>query len=78
MGQKCLLWGILGHGWDTLLHMNFADFHMTWKFKSLILLKKTHALGRSLVIFKNPVSRRLCGTYCRSIYFRQNGRQNRA
>ncbi|EFI3477132.1 hypothetical protein AD37_2108 [Escherichia coli 1-110-08_S4_C3] len=37
--------------------MNFADFHMTWKFKSLILLKKTHALGRSLVIFKNPVSR---------------------
>ncbi|EOY3707468.1 TPA: hypothetical protein ACV19N_004695, partial [Escherichia coli] len=57
MGQKCLLWGILGHGWDTLLHMNFADFHMTWKFKSLILLKKTHALGRSLVIFKNPVSR---------------------
>ncbi|PBO94717.1 preprotein translocase subunit SecY [Escherichia coli] len=37
--------------------MNFADFHMTWKFKCLIILKKIHALGRSLVIFKNPVSR---------------------
>ncbi|KJH05984.1 preprotein translocase subunit SecY [Escherichia coli] len=37
--------------------MNFADFHMAWKFNALIMLKKTHALGRSLVIFKNPVSR---------------------
>ncbi|ENT8660638.1 hypothetical protein ACFGUG_004223, partial [Shigella flexneri] len=57
MGQKYLLWGILGHDWDTLLHMNFADFHMTWQSNALIILKKTHALGRSLVIFKNPVSR---------------------
>ncbi|ETE23442.1 hypothetical protein V415_09675 [Escherichia coli LAU-EC10] len=52
-----MLWGILGHDWDTLLHMNFADFHMTWQSNALIILKKTHALGRSLVIFKNPVSR---------------------
>ncbi|EOZ7722874.1 hypothetical protein ACQWMM_002930 [Escherichia coli] len=50
-------WGILGHDWDTLLHMNFADFHMAWQSNALIILKKTHALGRSLVIFKNPVSR---------------------
>lgn len=27
-GKKILFWGIMGHGWDTLLHMNFADFHM--------------------------------------------------
>ncbi|EGF7407472.1 hypothetical protein F6S98_18295 [Escherichia coli] len=57
MGQKYLLWGILGHDWDTLLHMNFADYYMTWQYNALILLKKTHALGRSLVIFKNSVSR---------------------
>ncbi|EAO5074020.1 preprotein translocase subunit SecY [Salmonella enterica] len=37
--------------------MNFADFHMTYQFNTLIILKKTHALGRSLVIFKIPVSR---------------------
>ncbi|AQV71846.1 hypothetical protein BE932_04880 [Escherichia coli] len=57
MGQKYLLWGILGHDWNTLLHMNFADFYMTWKYNALILLNKKHALGRSLVIFKNSVSR---------------------
>ncbi|ECG9349016.1 preprotein translocase subunit SecY, partial [Salmonella enterica] len=27
------------------------------QFNTLIILKKTHALGRSLVIFKIPVSR---------------------
>ncbi|PCQ86489.1 preprotein translocase subunit SecY [Escherichia coli] len=30
---------------------------MTWKYNALILLNKKHALGRSLVIFKNSVSR---------------------
>ncbi|TJE73609.1 preprotein translocase subunit SecY [Escherichia coli] len=37
--------------------MNFADLHMIFQSNALIILKKIHALGRSLVIFKNPVSR---------------------
>ncbi|NYY22374.1 preprotein translocase subunit SecY [Escherichia coli] len=41
--------------------MNFADFYMTWKYNALILLNKKHALGRSLVIFKNSVSRSKSG-----------------
>ncbi|KYR61974.1 hypothetical protein AML55_10910 [Escherichia coli] len=57
MGQKYLLWGILGHDWDTLLHMNFTDLHMIYQSNALIIMNKIYALGRSLVIFKNPVSR---------------------
>ena len=58
MGQKCLLWGILGHDWDVITRMNFTEFHMMLIFNALNILKKTHALGRSLVIFKIPASRR--------------------
>ena len=52
---------VVGHDWDTLLHMNFADLHMTWQFNALIMLKKKYALGRSLVIFKIPLSRSYFG-----------------
>lgn len=43
---------IMGHEWDIIAHMNFTEFHISVCFIALILLKKTHALGRSLVIFK--------------------------
>ncbi|ECF2367127.1 hypothetical protein E1890_21005 [Salmonella enterica subsp. enterica serovar Mountpleasant] len=52
LGHKCLLWGILGHDWDVITHMNFTEFHMMLIFKGLNMLKKTHALERSLVILK--------------------------
>lgn len=61
MGQE---WGKNGtrietvwHDWDILQHANFTEFHMMLNFNALNSLKKTHALGRSLVIFKTPVSR---------------------
>ncbi|EAA7932222.1 hypothetical protein ID86_22745 [Salmonella enterica subsp. enterica] len=57
LGQKYLLWGILGHDWDVIAHMNFTEFHMVSIFNTLNILKKTHALGRSLMIFKMPASR---------------------
>ncbi|AKL16294.1 hypothetical protein AB180_04435 [Citrobacter freundii] len=57
LGQKCLLWGILGHDWDVITHMNFTELHTMSIFNVLNILKKTHALGRSLVIFKIPASR---------------------
>ncbi|VFS85822.1 Uncharacterised protein [Escherichia coli] len=28
MGQKRHVWGILGHDWDVITHMNFTEFHM--------------------------------------------------
>ena len=56
LGQKCLLWGILGHGWDVITRMNFTEFHIMLIFNVLNILKKTHALGRSLVIFKISAS----------------------
>ncbi|EDQ3254048.1 preprotein translocase subunit SecY [Salmonella enterica subsp. enterica] len=37
--------------------MNFTEFHMVLIFNALNILKKTHALGRSLVISKIPASR---------------------
>ncbi|AYL73820.1 preprotein translocase subunit SecY [Citrobacter freundii] len=37
--------------------MNFTEFHMVCIFNALNKLKKTHALGRSLVISKIPASR---------------------
>ncbi|KAB7950327.1 preprotein translocase subunit SecY [Klebsiella pneumoniae] len=37
--------------------MNFTELNMMYIYNLLIMLKKTHALGRSLVIFKIPVSR---------------------
>ncbi|TDH32701.1 preprotein translocase subunit SecY [Escherichia coli OP50] len=37
--------------------MNLTEFHMEASYNALINLKKTHALGRSLVIFKMPASR---------------------
>ncbi|HAF1772270.1 TPA: preprotein translocase subunit SecY [Salmonella enterica] len=37
--------------------MNFAEIHMHWISNELIILKKAHALGRSLMIFKMPASR---------------------
>lgn len=48
---------VLGHGWDIFTHMNFTEFHMIVDCNALIKLKKTHALGRSLVIFKIAASR---------------------
>lgn len=57
LGQKCLLWGILGHDWDVITRMNFTEFHMVLIFNALNILKKTHALGRYLVISKIPASR---------------------
>lgn len=57
MGQKCLLWGILGHDWDVITHMNFTEFYTMLIFNVLNILKKIHALGRSLVIFKISASR---------------------
>ena len=57
LGQKCLLWGILGHDWDVITRMNFTEFHMMLIFNVLNILKKTRALGRSLVIFKISASR---------------------
>ena len=40
----------LGHDWDILTHTNFTEFRMMHVYNALIKLKKTHALGRSLVI----------------------------
>lgn len=57
LGQKCLHWGILGHDWDVITHMNFIEFHTMSIFNVLNITKKTHALGRSLVISKMPASR---------------------
>ncbi|EBN8528149.1 preprotein translocase subunit SecY [Salmonella enterica] len=37
--------------------MNFAEIHVQQISNALIRLKKTHALGRSLMIFKMPASR---------------------
>ncbi|ECD5488391.1 preprotein translocase subunit SecY [Salmonella enterica subsp. enterica serovar Brijbhumi] len=37
--------------------MNFAEIHVQQTSNVLIRLKKTHALGRSLMIFKMPASR---------------------
>ncbi|EEI4591874.1 preprotein translocase subunit SecY [Salmonella enterica] len=37
--------------------MNFAEIHVHLIINTLIRLKKTHALGRSLMIFKMPASR---------------------
>ncbi|OTB74358.1 preprotein translocase subunit SecY [Escherichia coli] len=37
--------------------MNFTDLHMIYQSNALIIMNKIYALGRSLVIFKNPVSR---------------------
>ncbi|ECD4561005.1 preprotein translocase subunit SecY [Salmonella enterica subsp. enterica serovar Newport] len=37
--------------------MNFIVLHAKLIFNALNILKKTHALGRSLVIFKMPASR---------------------
>lgn len=53
MGQKRHIWGILGHDWDVITHMNFTEFHMACMFNALNNIKKTHALGRSLVIHEN-------------------------
>ena len=61
MGQKCLFWDILGHGWDTITHTNFAELHMILFFNVLNTLEKASALGRSLVIFKIALSRSWCG-----------------
>lgn len=57
MGQKSLFWDAMGHGWDILTHMNLTEFHMEASYNALINLKKTHALGRSLVILKITASR---------------------
>ncbi|OKT61769.1 hypothetical protein ACN73_07195 [Escherichia coli] len=57
MGQKCLFWDILGHGWDTITHTNLTEFRMVLIFNVLNTLKKANALGRSLVIFKIVLSR---------------------
>ena len=58
------LWGkdgtkmpIMGHIWDINAHMKFTEFHEMSFFNTLNTQKKTHALGRSLVIFKIPASR---------------------
>ncbi len=58
------LWGkdgtkisIMGHEWDIIAHMNFAEIYMHEISNELIIQKKTHALGRSLMIFKMPASR---------------------
>ncbi|KLV66964.1 hypothetical protein SK36_01683 [Citrobacter sp. MGH106] len=47
---------IMGHIWDINAHMKFTEFHEMSFFNILNTLKKTHALGRSLVIFKIPAS----------------------
>ena len=47
----------MGHNWDILTHMNLTEFHMEASYNALINLKKTHALGRSLVILKITASR---------------------
>lgn len=47
----------MGHEWDIIAHMKFTEFHVMLFFNALNALKKTHALGRSLVIFKMPASR---------------------
>ncbi|EFC9605685.1 hypothetical protein FGU55_01755 [Escherichia coli] len=57
MGQKCQFWDTLGHGWDTITHMNFAELRMILFFNVLNTLEKVNALGRSLVIFKIALSR---------------------
>ncbi|CAC83576.1 hypothetical protein P27p58 [Enterobacteria phage phiP27] len=57
MGQKVLLRDVLGHGWDTVTHTNFAELRMILFFNALNTLEKASALGRSLVIFKIAVSR---------------------
>ncbi len=48
---------IMGHVWDINAHMKFIEFHAMSFFNTLNTLKNTHALGRSLVIFKIPASR---------------------
>lgn len=53
VGQICYFWGIMGHYWDVITHMNFTDFHMAHAYNVMNKLKKTHALGRSLVIPEN-------------------------
>lgn len=57
MGQKSDYWDVLGHWWDISTHVNFGDFHMSCIYMYMIKLKNTHALGRSLVIFKIATSR---------------------
>ncbi|EFO1599879.1 hypothetical protein DWS26_24160 [Escherichia coli] len=61
MGQKVLLRDVLGHGWDTGRQTNFAELRMILIFNMLNTLKKSNALGRSLVIFKIAVSRSKSG-----------------
>ena len=48
---------VMGHEWDIIAHMKFTEFHAKLFFNVLNAQKKTHALGRSLVIFKIPASR---------------------
>lgn len=48
---------VMGHEWDIIAHMKFTEFHAKLFFNILNTLKKTHALGRSLVIFKISASR---------------------
>lgn len=43
---------VMGHVWDIIAHMKFTEFHVMSFFNALNTLKNTHALGRSLVIFK--------------------------
>lgn len=45
---------VMGHEWDIIAHMKFTEFHAKLYFNVLNTLKKTHALGRSLVILKYP------------------------
>jgi hypothetical protein len=45
-GGFWLFWGIWGH-------MNLTEFHTGYTYNILNKLKKTHALGRSSVFFKN-------------------------
>lgn len=47
----------LGHDWDIFSHTNYTEFHMMGVYNELIYLKKTHALGRSLVISNLTASR---------------------
>lgn len=39
--------------WGIWCHMNLTEFHTAYAYNILNKLKKTHALGRSSVFFKN-------------------------
>lgn len=47
----------MGHVWDIIHHMNFAELCVTLNFNQLNTLNKAYALGRYLVILKIPVTR---------------------